>query len=186
MENTIDIKTFPITEDMYQLKSIDIINSNFVYLKNWHDEYKEFCKMNDENSDGKTRLYFENVTSMESDDIKTSHIQSIEDYNPSGVTNESSKLFEISGDLFKWKSFIIDSDGMTLPTSLIHPIYASNDVVNIEDDIKEAGKYVNGFIYIIVNCSSVSYNVTINSKYVACDSGKGLTLLQWEGSWYIL
>ena len=185
MLNTINIDTFPITEDMYQLKSIDIINSNFLSIQKWHNIYENFCKINDDYGVDNIRLSFENITSIESADIKTDHIQSIDEYEPYGTTGEPSRMFEMSRDVFKWKSFILNRDGMCMPIEAIHKISSNNDISQVNNDLSDPGRWANGLIYIVLN--SMSNNVTINlsnQRHILIEPGGAVTLMQYEGIWY--
>lgn len=185
MENTIKIDTFPITEDMYQLKSIDIINSNFLSLKKWHDIFAKFCKLNDDYGRNNIRLYFENVTSIETADLKTDHIQSIDKYEPHGVTGEPNRLFEMSRDILKWKSFVVNKDGMCMPTEAIHKIDTADDLVKIQQDLDYPGRWANGLIYIILNARNEPSEIRLSdANSIMLWPAEAVTLLQFEGIWF--
>lgn len=187
MENSIKIDTFPITGDMYQLKSIDIINSNFLSLKKWHDAFDVFCKL--DNTTGDTRLYIEGASCIDTEDLKVNHIQSKEEYNPSGSTHtEYNRLFEISKNIFKWKGFIVDDDGITLPMECIHPIDDGyNSIERLNTQLKNAGSYANGLIWIILNVSSDYVFVSIsNHNSIGLNPGDAMTIICYEGSWFCL
>lgn len=185
MLNTINIDTFPITEDMYQLKSIDIINSNFLSIQKWHNIYDNFCKINDDYGTNNIRLSFENITSIESSDIKTDHIQSIDEYEPYGTAGEPSRLFEISRDVFKWKSFVLNSDGMCMPIEAIHKISDNNDISQINNDLSNPGRWANGLIYIVLNTMNITVAIHLSDqRRVGIEPNGAATLMQYEGVWY--
>ena len=185
MKNTIKIDAFPVTEDMYQLKSIDIINSNFLSLKKWHDTFSKFCKLNDDYGRNNIRLYFENVTSIETADLKTDHIQSIDKYEPYGATGEPNRLFEMSRDTLKWKSFVVNKDGMCMPTEAIHKIDTEDDLVKINQDLSDPGRWVNGLIYVILNARNEPSEIRLsNATSVTLRPADAVTLLQFEGIWF--
>lgn len=188
MENNIHIDTFPITEDMYQLKSIDIINSNFLSIKKWHDAFDDFCKLNTEA--GLTRLYIEKATSIESDDVKTDHIMSKAVYEPSGtVQNDAdSPMFEISGTAFRYKGFIIDADGIHLPLECAVAVKDDHDLEVLNADLAIPGKYANMFIRIILNATSQDIEIQNigNNEARTLGPRESITIMHYEGFWYAL
>lgn len=186
MENNIKINVFPITEDMYQLKSIDIINSNFLSLKKWHDTFDDFCKLNTEAQ--VTRFYIENATAIDTDDLTVDHIRSRQEYNPEGaLIGEHNWTFEISPDMFKYKNFIIDSEGMSLPLENIMCIKDDQDVDTLIEMINTPGKYANGTVKIVLNATGEAINISnIDGTLISVFNGEGRTLLQNEGHWFVI
>lgn len=186
MDNSVKIDTFPITEDMYQLKSINIINSNFLSLKKWHDEFDAFCKLNKDTN--RTRLYLEDVTRIDTEDLKVNHIQSIDTYNPSGTTGEEvNRLFEISRDVFRYKGFVIDQDGMSIPNECIYNIKNEESLRILNDKLRNPGRYCNGLVLIVLNSSSLYASISLSdSKIIFLSQGDSAILMQHEGSWFCL